>query len=582
MMKLLPRVSVLIGPYCLPLLLALFIFNPACAQPDVRLTKQQWLEDLDHVTEALVAAHPNVFYRIGEDDFKMTAAKAAQQIKGSRSNEECFVAIRKVVASIQDGHTVLGAGDLPGYRDIFPVRMYEFTDGIYITGITEGFAEYIGAKVIEIGQLTADEAIDRAGSIAFADNEFYRKEQAPLIVITCKLAYGLGITRTIDELPLVVETEDAGRETIVLSPITLPGANNMLRGMDIGPEGVSFASAFTHTEKKPPAYIRHLDGNHNYWFDHYKGRRAIYMQFNLVADEQDESFEEFYTRMFGYIDDNVESVDRFILDLRFNNGGSGPILLPFMNEIIKRDRINRLGRLYILIGRRSFSAAVLLVAEMMSHTRALLVGEPTGAAQNTFSDMVFLGMLPNSGATLLVSSAYFNIAWPGNRNYMIPPHYPAPFSSSDFFSGKDPALEAIFAGRVRALETVFREQGPEAALGYFGDIRCDWGAHRDELCITPSTFPISTKYKGESQMTNAGYGLMNQGKMDEARAVFELNVNLFPKSWNAWDSYAEYFMRTGNNSTAIEYYSKSLDLNPDNQNAAEMIRRLRRQSLNEQ
>ena len=205
--------------------------------------------------------------------------------------------------------------------------------------------------------------------------------------------------------------------------------------------------------------------------------------------------------MFRYIDNNAISIDKFILDLRFNGGGNGLMVLSFMNEIIKRDKINRLGHLYTIIGRRSFSAALLLIAEMMLHTQTLLVGEPTGAAQNMFSDIVNGGSLPNSGATLFISSEYFNIAWPANQNYSIPPHYPAPFSSYDFFSGNDPALEAIFANKVKAVEMVLHEDGPEAALNFFNEINYDWGAHTDELSITPFTYPISEKYKSENKVT---------------------------------------------------------------------------------
>jgi hypothetical protein len=121
---------------------------------------------------------------------------------------------------------------------------------------------------------------------------------------------------------------------------------------------------------------------------------------------------------------------------------------------------------------------------MMLHTQTSLVGEPTGAAQNMFSDLVNCGTLPNSGATLFVSSEYFNIAWPGNEKYIIPPHFPAVFSSLDFFSGKDPALEVIFANRVKALETVLYEDGPKAALDYFNESNFNWGLHTNELSIT--------------------------------------------------------------------------------------------------
>jgi tetratricopeptide (TPR) repeat protein len=566
-------------------LLALFVIilltaPPAArAQQSMQLTGKQWLEDLAFVSETLLDHHPDIFYRISENEFEMELAAARDKIVNAQSDDECFAAVRRVVASIQDGHTVLGVDNLilAGYSEVFPIRLYEFYDGVYVTGIARDLAEHVGSRVIEVGQVTAEEALDRAESLAFADNGFYRMEQAPLIAVTCRLAEGLGITETPRELRLLVENETGQRTEFSISPASPTGPNFMLRGMDIGPPGVPFASAFTGSEGQNPAFLKRLDGNHNYWFEHDTEHRAIYMQFNLMADQEDESFPEFYRRMFKYIDDNAAGIDKFILDLRFNDGGSGPIALPFINELIKRDGVNQLGHLYTLIGRRSFSAAVLLVAEMMLHTQTLLVGEPTGAAQNMFSDMVFLGRLPHCNAPLILSSEYFNIAWPAGKNYMIPPHYPAQFSSSDFFSGRDPALEAIFAGEVRALETVLNEDGPQAALDYFKAIKRDWREHTAELCITPSTFPISAKYKGEFQINNLGYSLMGENRIEEARAAFELNVALYPKSSNAWDSYAEFLMKTGDNATAVEYYEESLELNPDNQNAADMIEQLRRQ-----
>ena len=465
-----------------------------------QLTKAQWIQDLDYVKKTLTDNHPDIFYRISPSNFDLKVKEAVQKIMHSHIDEECVVAIRHIVASLCDGHTSLITDSLPGYRDIFPIRMYEFSDGIFITGIARQFSEHLGAKVIKIGAFSAEESFRKAGTLAYADNEFSRKNQSPLIVITCKLAHGLGITGSADKLSFLVETKNGKREEIVLSPITVRGANDMLRGMDAGPVGVPFVSAFTGTGKKLPLYLKHLDGGHNYWYTHDKGNKAIYMQFNLVVNQESEGFEPFYKKMFEYMDENGKSIDKFILDLRFNSGGNGLMVLPFMNEIIKRDNINRLGHLYVLTGRRSFSAAVLLVAEMMLHTRALLVGEPCGAAQNMFSDMVNLGTLPNSGTVLVVSSEYFNIAWPAGKNHTIPPHFPAPFSSTDFFSGKDPALEAIYAGKAKAVEMVLHQEGLEAAMIFFEEIYYNWNVHTDEWSVMPFTFPISAKYNGEHKI----------------------------------------------------------------------------------
>ncbi|UCE41051.1 MAG: hypothetical protein JSV17_16685 [Candidatus Aminicenantes bacterium] len=234
------------------IIISLFLFNITHAQNSLKLTKQQWLEDLHYAAKTLIDKHPDIFYRISEDDFKRTIVRAEQKIKRSQADEECLIAIRQVVASIRDGHTRLGANNLPGFRDIYPVRLYEFSDGIFITGIAEKYKKYVGAKVIKIGLFSAEEAFNRAGTLAFADNEFSKKNQVPLIVIACKLAYGLGITETTDKLSLVVETTKGSHDEIILLSVTPPKANNMLRGLDSGPDGIPFASAFYWHRKGTP------------------------------------------------------------------------------------------------------------------------------------------------------------------------------------------------------------------------------------------------------------------------------------------------------------------------------------------
>ena len=233
------------------MIISSFLFGIIPAQNSFKLTKKQWLQDLRYASKILVDKHPDVHYRKSEVDFNRSVNRAEQKIIQSQRDEECLVAIRQVVASIYDGHTSLRTNNMPGYRDIFPVRMYPFSDGIFITGIAEKHAKYIGSKVLKIGKFPAKEAFDRAGTLAFADNEFSRINQAPVIVISSRFAYGLGITDRIDRLWLTVETATGSHDQILLSAVTPSGTNNMLRGMDIGPARVPFASTFTAAGKRP-------------------------------------------------------------------------------------------------------------------------------------------------------------------------------------------------------------------------------------------------------------------------------------------------------------------------------------------
>ena len=57
--------------------------------------------------------------------------------------------------------------------------------------------------------------------------------------------------------------------------------------------------------------------------------------------------------------------------------------------------------------------------------------------------------------------------------------------------------------------------------------------------------------------------------------IFKLNTEAYPESANTYDSLAEGYLASGNVQLAVENYKKSLDLDPDNQNAREMINKLK-------
>jgi tetratricopeptide (TPR) repeat protein len=69
----------------------------------------------------------------------------------------------------------------------------------------------------------------------------------------------------------------------------------------------------------------------------------------------------------------------------------------------------------------------------------------------------------------------------------------------------------------------------------------------------------------EVDVNNLGYQLLNGGKIDDAMEVFNKNTELYPNSWNAWDSLAEGYMNKGDKQLAIQYYTKALGMAPENQ-----------------
>jgi tetratricopeptide (TPR) repeat protein len=74
-----------------------------------------------------------------------------------------------------------------------------------------------------------------------------------------------------------------------------------------------------------------------------------------------------------------------------------------------------------------------------------------------------------------------------------------------------------------------------------------------------------------------GYRRLAAEDIDGAIKIFELNTEIFPLSANTWDSLAHAVMISGDSETAIRYYRRSLDLDPENANATRMLEQIERE-----
>jgi len=78
----------------------------------------------------------------------------------------------------------------------------------------------------------------------------------------------------------------------------------------------------------------------------------------------------------------------------------------------------------------------------------------------------------------------------------------------------------------------------------------------------------------ENQLIGLGYQLIAMQKYPEAIAIFKLSTEMYPRSYNTYDSLAEAYMDNGARNLAIENYRKSLELNPQNTNATQKLKLL--------
>lgn len=127
------------------------------------------------------------------------------------------------------------------------------------------------------------------------------------------------------------------------------------------------------------------------------------------------------------------------------------------------------------------------------------------------------------------------------------------------FFPDDPRMQRAYA--IGTVELVMEQEGVEAGVARFREFR--------------NQYPEGVF--SENAVIGWGYSLLNRRKVDQAVAVFKLSVDMYPDSFNTYDSLGEGYMVAGNRELAIENYERSLELNPENNNAVRMLERLRGQ-----
>jgi hypothetical protein len=96
------------------------------------------------------------------------------------------------------------------------------------------------------------------------------------------------------------------------------------------------------------------------------------------------------------------------------------------------------------------------------------------------------------------------------------------------------------------------------------------------LLDNPSNFETwNMAIFSEEQLNELGYFFLNSGRIKIAIDLFIRITELYPNSYNAYDSLGEAYMNAGNTEDAIANYQKSLALNPQNDNAIGMIQRIK-------
>lgn len=78
----------------------------------------------------------------------------------------------------------------------------------------------------------------------------------------------------------------------------------------------------------------------------------------------------------------------------------------------------------------------------------------------------------------------------------------------------------------------------------------------------------------ENELNTLGYQYLNEGEIEKAIAVFQLNVEAYPSAFNVYDSMGEAYLKKGDKEKAITLYKKAVELNPAHEEGIAKLKEL--------
>jgi len=406
-----------------------------------------WRADIAETAATIREYHPRPFRTVSAEDFDLSLDALLRDVP-DLSDKEIIVRLAALVALIDDGHTRLSIprqhpdiglefGHTPttapefeglAFRQL-PVTFEKFEDGVFVAAASAKNAELIGQEVTAVNGMPIDDALATVQAITFAENS--------------QLEALMGVDRLTLPEALVALGIGESAESVTLN---LSGSGRLtLEPLPTGPS--DWATPFDSGSL--PLRLRNPD--EKFWAQHIADGNFVYMQMDEITDG-DIPLAEFVAQTLTMAE---EKGARLVIDIRNNFGGSGGLNKTLVMSLIQSKELNQYDRTFVLTGRRTFSAAQMLVNELEQYTRVSLVGEPTGSRPDHFGDPKKV-RLEHSGLTLRVSRLHWSSYGAFDDRDASNPDFPTAWTSSDYFAGKDPALELAVQLQDITLESLLR------------------------------------------------------------------------------------------------------------------------------
>ena len=350
------------------------------------------------------------------------------------TDNEIILEIMRIMRNLNDGHSwAMPSFEHPDFKMTLPLLFYQFNEGLYIIAGDPKYKDLLGSKVVEYGGTPVDKFTAVFDPYIMRDNQNALLVKIPYILRSPEYVKTKKLIRDATSVDLkIVDLKGNQKMVNVKADTTQPNIWNVL------PNPASWVNLPQTLPGKMPLYLKDMGTAH--WWELIPEKKLVYCQLNKILNAPGQNFAQFVQRLFRFYDST--HAEKMVIDMRWNNGGNTMLVMPLIDSIIRRPDLNKRGNLYVIIGRRTYSAAQNTSTYLERFTNPIFVGEPTGSSPNFVGEEEPL-ILPYSKTIINVSDLYWQSSWPFDKRVWIAPLLYTPPRFDYFKSNRDPAMEAI-------------------------------------------------------------------------------------------------------------------------------------------
>lgn len=393
--------------------------------------------------------------------WKATNAKA-----GTLSAAQFQLAILRMVALSDNGHSQVYKPSLYAASNRIPCRLYRFADGWYVIRARAACKALLGAKLLAIDGEPVERVADRMYRYSQGPRNHYNQYVTPFFLESPDLLHAAGLASNPDALILELQARDGSvlNATIRADPpdpkVVETDSNWIdaysdayLSPQRIGGEPAGWAPLLARNAAMPFFLQDYANPFHMKWWP---GKGMLYVQFRSNQNEPGHPIKPFVASVERAI---VKEKPRFIvMDLRLDQGGDFTTTAGLMKRITVLSPA--IQRVYVLTSAWTFSAGDISVALVKTHggPKATTLGEGAGDRVQIWAEG--RGMeLPNSKLWVHYATGYEDYSKPcwGKRGcfwtvLFFPTHVTSfepdvhvGYTFDDYVHSRDPLLEKVFA-----------------------------------------------------------------------------------------------------------------------------------------